>query len=554
MDARCGSERFLNKKIAFEMPKNRRYFDLIILAGFSFLFFYPSLGIYFLSENIAHIEKSRFLLTNFQFGYYYRPIWALTLLIDKCVWGANYSGYHFSNLLFHVLTAILVYLLAFQFVRSRFFALVGSFLFLLHPIHALSIFWISGRTDTICAIFYLSALVLFISFQRSNKFKYQVLSILAFILSLLSKEMAVSLPLIIFAYIFLFNDGALRAKFIQATKKSAPYFIIMALIFLIKFLFVQEMAFENVVHRNRNILQIIKNFAVYIGLLIVPGGHITIADFLHANPIFFWLLSFIVLIIFFTSLYWIRKSIILIFFIAFVIITLIPVSRLMMRWYLYIPSAGFCLAIAFGLYRLHESTSGRKLSICFFVVIALMYSGFLQIEQWRWIKAGDISQKISYEIARVIAEHSFNEYYFLNTPAELEEIPVMIFGIESLVNFRLRNEFAIHEKKIINPLSYVSLKDTRDLEAMDIQKLSNGIYQLDLTKTDSHFIFPNALDIINKKRGMEKNIEVEEDYATTKILDINNKKEADIIRIRTNQMSVPVLFYKGGAVKLMKND
>lgn len=536
------------------MPNNRKYLDIAILVGFSFLFFYPSLGIYFLSENIAHIEKSHFLIANFQYGYYFRPVWALTLLIDKYLWGANYSGYHFSNMLFHILSATLVYLLAFQFVRSRFFALASSFLFLIHPIHALSIFWISGRTDMLCSVFYLSALIFFIHFDRSNKSKYQVLSVLAFILSLLSKEMAVSLPLIIFAYVLLFNHIPIKTRCLQAVKKSGPYFLIMILIFLGRYLFVQEMAFENVVHSNLNILRMIKNFAIYIGLLIIPGGHIAIAGFLHANPIFFWLLSVGVLIIFIASLFWIRKSTHMVFFTVFIILTLIPVSRLMMRWYLYIPSAGFCLAIGFALYNLYESAWGRKLSVFLFVIIALAYSGFLQLEQWRWIKAGDVSRKISYEIARVISEQPFDEYYFLNVPAELKEVPVMIFGIESLVNFRLQNEFAVYSKKKIDPLSYVSLKDIKDLNAMNILKLPAGAYQLDITRTDSHFIFPNALDIINKRRGLETNTEIKEDYATTKIISLNNKNEANIIRIEANQKLLPVLYYEGGTVKLMKSD
>ena len=54
--------------------------DLLLLAILSFILFYRSLGIYFLSENIEHIESARYLLTSFQYETYFRPIWALSLL------------------------------------------------------------------------------------------------------------------------------------------------------------------------------------------------------------------------------------------------------------------------------------------------------------------------------------------------------------------------------------------------------------------------------------------------------------------------------------------
>ena len=172
------------------MINPQKHIELILIVGFSFLFFFRSLDIYFLSDNIGHIERAKLFLTTFQYGSYFRPVWALTLIVDKFLWGVNYSGYHLSNLIFHTSTSILVYILAYQLVQNRFFATITSLLFLIHPIHSLSIFWISGRTDVVCSLFYLSSIIFFIVFNRNNKIQYQTLSVITFIFALFSKEMA----------------------------------------------------------------------------------------------------------------------------------------------------------------------------------------------------------------------------------------------------------------------------------------------------------------------------------------------------------------------------
>lgn len=525
-------------------------FVLIILSSIAFVFFFRSLDIYFLSENIGHIEGAQSLLSHFQNDYYFRPIWALTLVIDKFLWGANYSGYHLSNLIFHTISSLLVYVLAYQMVSNRLFAFASSLLFLVHPIHSLSIFWISGRTDLVCSIFYLSSIIFFLSFNHSGKIKYQVLSLIAFLLALLSKEMAVSLPLVIFVYMIIFSEEVLKTRISIAIKGSSAHFILLIFFFMVKMLITNEGAFTNAFHSNVAIFQMAKNLASYIGLLIIPGGHIAIANFLKENPVVFGVLSISSIIAFAFLLSRIRKSKEAIFFMLFIVITLVPVIRLMMRWYLYIPSVGFCLAIGYGLIKMYQTKRGKRLAMLGFVVLAVTYGGFLQLEQSRWVRAGEISRKISYDIARIIAAQSENRFVFLNTPAELGEIPIMIFGLESFVNFRLRNDFGTAKRVAMSRVSYVSLSKLDDLDKMAIQKLGEGIYELDLRGTQSNFIFPFMAEVVNKKRHLKEGEILSEDFGKTKIIHLNDKREVDQIIVEIKDKSIPVLRYESGNINL----
>jgi hypothetical protein len=223
---------------------------------------------------------------------------------------------------------LLLYYLAKTLVENRFFALGAALLFLLHPIHSLPIFWVSGRTDMICALFYLATLILFIEYIRGGVKTYQLLSVTTFLLAIFAKEMAVSLPFIIFAYVVIFDQSERKQRWFKSLKLSGPYLLIIALFILFRFTYSTEVL-SNKFHGAISPVQFIKNVAAYLGLLIIPGGHIEIANYLKAHPVVFIMLAGGGLLVSAILFYWIRKSKALMFFCLFLLLTLLPVSRLL---------------------------------------------------------------------------------------------------------------------------------------------------------------------------------------------------------------------------------
>ena len=84
----------------------------------------------------------------FKYGYY-RPIISLSYMIDYAVWGLKPWGFHLSNIIFHTVSCILVYLIFNSLFNNRSISIITSLLFACHPIHTESVTWISGRTDII---------------------------------------------------------------------------------------------------------------------------------------------------------------------------------------------------------------------------------------------------------------------------------------------------------------------------------------------------------------------------------------------------------------------
>ena len=126
----------------------------------------------------------------------YHPLTMATLW-----WNAANSGtesarsYIVFNIVFHILNTVLVFLFAFGLSkRNVLIALVTALGFGLHPMHVESVAWVSERKDVLYVFFFLlSALAYLKHLEKGKLGLWWVLALVAFLLSCLSKAMAVSL-------------------------------------------------------------------------------------------------------------------------------------------------------------------------------------------------------------------------------------------------------------------------------------------------------------------------------------------------------------------------
>ncbi len=144
-------------------------------------------------------------------GDYYRPLVNVSFTIDHILWKFNPLGYHLSSILLHLLSTILIYKIFVLLFKDRLASLLSCVLFAVHPVLPASVTWISGRADPLCALFFLGSLYLY---MRATEEKAQAtarllgwLSLLSFFCALLSKEMAITLPVLIAVYYYLFLRG-----------------------------------------------------------------------------------------------------------------------------------------------------------------------------------------------------------------------------------------------------------------------------------------------------------------------------------------------------------
>lgn len=129
----------------------------------------------------------------------YRPLRNVSYLIDYLLFGLNPSGFHLINVILHIQNIILLSYMVKLMTGNTFTSLLSAILFAFHPVQTEAVSWIKGRDDLIATFFYLSSLTLYIKCAGRKGYLYWG-SIISFALALLSKETAITLPLIILLY------------------------------------------------------------------------------------------------------------------------------------------------------------------------------------------------------------------------------------------------------------------------------------------------------------------------------------------------------------------
>ena len=167
----------------------------------------------------------------------YHPLTMLSYAIEISASGgkANPKLHHSTNILFHLLSSLL--LLYFIFLLSGHWEVAGitATLFAIHPMHVESVAWLSERKDVLYAFFYLAGLITYLKSIRApkQKMKWLVITMICFLASCLSKGMAVSFPLVLVLIDFLEKRlwNKKTNKLSQAlVLEKIPYFVV-ALLF-----------------------------------------------------------------------------------------------------------------------------------------------------------------------------------------------------------------------------------------------------------------------------------------------------------------------------------
>lgn len=244
---------------------------IAILTAIVWLTFGRSLGSYFLADDFGEVAYAG-LITHGRWDLFwlnwtgnymqipsmavYRPWLMVTLVVDQIFWGANAVGYYIHNLFYVTGDAILLFALCKEIAakwkpgRQALFALTAAALFAASPLHCESTSWVVGRVDTGCCFYYLASLLLFIKARKPRFSSFRVpltiSSILLFIVAMLTKEMAIGLPILVTAIAALFPNGfdsdesttsqpGLRQRAVALLKEIAPYWIATAIYFAVRY-------------------------------------------------------------------------------------------------------------------------------------------------------------------------------------------------------------------------------------------------------------------------------------------------------------------------------
>lgn len=139
-------------------------------------------------------------LTNLDAGFWHPLTW-LSLMLDFQWYGLNPSGFHWTNLILHVASTLLLFLVLQRMTGALWKSAFVAALFALHPLHVESVAWVAERKDVLSTFFWMLSLWAYVSYVgRPGLIRYGVV-LSAFVLGLMSKTMVVTLP-----FVFLLLD------------------------------------------------------------------------------------------------------------------------------------------------------------------------------------------------------------------------------------------------------------------------------------------------------------------------------------------------------------
>ncbi|MBP7496949.1 MAG: tetratricopeptide repeat protein [Bacteroidales bacterium] len=303
------------------------------------------------SLSFANIQN---FFTKFYLGNYH-PLTMLSYSIDYALGGATLNArvFHTTNLILHLFNIFLIYILSFKLFKRIEIAIISALFFAIHPMHVESVAWIAERKDLLYSFFYLAALIFYINYlQNKNKSLFFILALFSFLLSLLSKSMAVTLPLVL-----LLVDYLLQRKFSFRIVLEKIPFLLLSLAFGIVALISQKDSGainQQIVNTSFVDRFFMLNYSIsfYIVKLIAPFKLAALHSFpAKVNgflPAIYYLSPLIVITIIFIVIRAKAVQRILIFGLLFflvsisVVLMVVPVGKaLVSERYTYLPYTGF---------------------------------------------------------------------------------------------------------------------------------------------------------------------------------------------------------------------
>jgi tetratricopeptide (TPR) repeat protein len=187
------------------------------IFALALLAYWPALNGGFIWDDAQHVTRPDLrstdglarIWTDLSATQQYYPLLHSFFWFEHQLWGDNVLGYHLLNVLLHALAACLVVLVARRLEIPG--AWLAGLLFALHPVAVEAVAWISEQKSTFSTVFYLSALLAYLSFDRTRRRSRYFLALGFFLLALMSKTVTATLPAALLV-IFWWKRGRLNGK------------------------------------------------------------------------------------------------------------------------------------------------------------------------------------------------------------------------------------------------------------------------------------------------------------------------------------------------------
>ena len=409
---------------------------LVLLLLLSFAAYAPSLRNEFVWDDIEVVQKSHFwfkaegILPHLfpkeaihKRARYWRPMVVGLYVADLAAWGTSPFGFHLTNALLNSLAVAAFWFMAIVMMgdlrvkRAGQVAFFASLLFALHPMHVESVAWVSARTDVLAALFFFLAMGFHVMNSKRGAYgflPYLFVGALCYYLSLMSKEVAIAFPLVALFYDLLTRrvvTGRALASYVLYAALTLVYLYFRSRLFVM----VPDLsavsasgggaALGATIGAAARLMETAKTlleaYLFYIRKLVFP---FEFNAFIAAVPkgglyLAASCLGVLSLVVAGAASIWRRENVTA-FCIFLTLATLSPsaliavfgiASTPLAERYLYLPSAGYCLLLAYLIFKVSagwgalSSPENVKIPSLVLLLISALYLSFSLVGQQTWV-------------------------------------------------------------------------------------------------------------------------------------------------------------------------
>lgn len=397
---------------------------------------------------------------------YYRPLTYASFAIDRAIWGLNPVGFNITNLLLHILAALLFYQVIAAIFKNENLALAAALIFSLHPVAGETVnFHSGGRNTLLCACFILLSLLFYTKDKR-------IAAAVCFAGAIFSKEFGLLLPAVLFVY----------DRFIRKEKPRPisylPFLAPVVLYFTLRSYAVEKANLLTSLNFTESLWASPYLAVKYLLHMVYPFNLSVLYD-VHTNIIYAVLsLAGIALLVFTACRF--RKQGEIVFSISWFLLFLLPVvniihiqaASLMADRNAYVSLMGFALALAFII-----SKARKEAAISIVLILSVAYA-VVDIRRNNYWKDDHAfySQMIKDSPDMALGYNDLGIYYFkkddmvnaekyLTIAATKKDITARLLGANASI-FWQADKLDITEKLLLrqlelepaNPQPYVMLK------------------------------------------------------------------------------------------------
>lgn len=395
-------------------------------------------------------EKREYFALSGEFTY--RPFTTFTYFIDYILYRDKAWGYHLTNIILHAVNGILLYIFLILFTQTSwlrnqkpyslsdkahtaivvrpsnlnfFLPFFVSLLFVTHPVLTEAVNAISYREDILVFLFYIATLIIYAILRSASalnplsSFIIYTFSCLTYSFALLSKEMAVTLPLVVYSYEWLYTDKDNKGLYsILLNRCNAGYVAITFAYLWLRFYYFNN-PFEIYLppwSLTERALTIPFLLLSYLKLILFPTPLSadyeiipisSVSSYAFVSP----LIAIASLLILAFVLRRIEKGItfgIFFFFITLMpVYNIIPIFNPMAERYIYMPIVGIITAIVLAVNRVLQTKYRNILLIILVLTISIYSTGVIErnrvwIDNFTWLSDTEKKMPNSYRVHHLL--------------------------------------------------------------------------------------------------------------------------------------------------------